>query len=167
VADLLSTRDLLRLYQAARRDVDVEQLDADLQLLQNKDLDLSIRLGAILAFDALLINAAIQPIAASPGAPLSVDAGTAPLATVATAIAVALLAASAFIAVRAITMGEEFRGHGLDEKPAILVQRLYAAYCRSIDRQRGLLVLAIRLTLAGLGLAALTFAAILGLKLPL
>lgn len=160
-AKALSTRELLRLFQAARCDADVEQMDADLQLLQTKDLDLSIRLGAILAFDALLLGTAIQPIAASPGAPLSIDAATYPITTVMTALAIILLTVSAYITVRAITIGEEFAGDGLDSKPALLIQRLYSAYCVSIDQQRAHLAVAIRLSIAGLAVTALTFGAIL------
>jgi len=161
----ISTRSLLRLYQAARRDVDVEQMDADLQLLQTKDVDLSIRLGAILAFNALLIGSAIQPIVASPGAPLALDAPTQPFLTLLTATTVALLAVSGFIAVRAITLGEEFSDDGLEGKPDMLIQRFYAAYCTSIDRQRNLLATAIKLTVIGLSLTTLTFALILADKL--
>ncbi len=161
----VSTRTLLRLYQAARRDVDVEQMDADLQLLQTKDVDLSIRLGAILAFNALLIGSAIQPIVASPGAPLALDAPTQPFLTLLTAVAVAILAGSAFIAVYAVTLGEEFSDEGLEGKPDMLIQRFYAAYCASIDKQRDLLATAIRLSIVGLSLASLTFALILADKL--
>ena len=161
----LSTRALLRLYQTARRQADATQMDADLHLLQNKDLDLSIRLGAILAFNALLIGTAIQPIAASPGAPLSLDITTHPVLTLVSALSVLLLALSGVATVHAITLGEEFSGEGLDGHPEILIQRLYAAYCTSIDKQRRLLTTAIRLTVAGLAMTILTFATILMLKI--
>ena len=49
---------------------------ADLEFLENRDLDLSIRLGAMLGFNALLITIGTHPISASPGAPLSLDAPT-------------------------------------------------------------------------------------------
>jgi hypothetical protein len=74
-----SARELLRAFQWAREDIPDSGFGDDLELLQSKDLDLSIRLGALLAFDALLLTAAINPISASPGAPLSLDAPNQPL----------------------------------------------------------------------------------------
>lgn len=165
MAESLSTRALLRLFQAARESQDLAGLDADLRLLQAKDVDLSIRLGAVLAFDALLIGTAIQPAVASPGAPLALDAAAQPFFTLLTMAAVACLALAAFLAVRAITMGEEFSGEGLDDNPDILIQRLYAAYCLSIDRQRHLLTQSIRLSVAGVVLTGLLFALILADKI--
>ncbi|QMW21676.1 hypothetical protein [Sandaracinobacteroides saxicola] len=161
----LFTRALLRLYQDARSDPGFQDVDADLRLLQNKDLDLSIRLGAILAFDALLIGTAIQPMVASPGAPLALDAAQQPLQTLLTLVAIALLALSGLVTVIAITIGEEFSGDGLEARPDLLIQRLYAAYCTSIDKQRSLLTHSIRLTIVGLLLTALAFAIILTEKL--
>ncbi|SOB86365.1 hypothetical protein SAMN06297144_1469, partial [Sphingomonas guangdongensis] len=52
---------------------------ADLEYLENRDLDLSVRLGAMLAFNALMITIGTHPISASPGAPLSLDAGAQPV----------------------------------------------------------------------------------------
>ena len=75
---LISTRSMLRAYQVARGAPGDEGYKEDLAFLQAKDLDLSVRLGALLAFDALLTTAAINPISASPGAPLSLDAATQP-----------------------------------------------------------------------------------------
>ncbi len=49
---------------------------ADLEFVENRDLDLSVRLGAMLAFNALLITIGTHPVSASPGAPLSVSAET-------------------------------------------------------------------------------------------
>jgi hypothetical protein len=161
----MSTRSLLRLYEEARRTADTGTLEANLALLQSKDVDLSIRLGAVLAFDALLIATAVQPIVASPGAPLALDAGAQPGFTLMAALAVAILALSGFIAVYAITLGEEFSDAGLDENPEILIQRLFAAYCASIDRQSTLLRHSIRLTVAGLLLTGLTILLILGSRL--
>jgi hypothetical protein len=161
----MSTRSLLRLYEEARRTADTGTLEANLALLQSKDVDLSIRLGAVLAFDALLIATAIQPIVASPGAPLALDAAAQPGFTLMAALSVAILSVSGFIAVHAITLGEEFSDAGLEENPEILIQRLFAAYCASIDRQAALLGHAIRLTVAGLVLTGLTVLLILGSRL--
>ena len=49
---------------------------ADLEFLENRDLDLSVRLGAMLAFDALLMTIGTYPVSVSPGAPLSLDAAS-------------------------------------------------------------------------------------------
>jgi hypothetical protein len=141
---------MLRVFHRARAAGGAE-FDADLNHLQSRDVDLSIRLGAVLACDALLIGAGIQPLSASPGAPLSLDAATQPVETVISAVAVALFALSAWLAVRAITRGEEFGGEGLgeDADPDALRQRIFAAYCASIDAQRLLLVHSIRALIAG------------------
>jgi hypothetical protein len=165
MAKPMSTRAFFRLFQAARESQDAASLDSDLRLLQAKDLDLSIRLGAVLAFDALLIGTAIQPAVASPGAPLALDAATQPVFTLLTMVAVACLALAGFLAVRGITLGEEFSDEGLADRPEIMIQRLYAAYCLSIDRQRRLLTLSIRLTVGGVLLTALLFLLVLGDKL--
>ena len=46
----MSTRKLLRAYQRLQIDDPSQSLARDLDLLQAKDLDLSVRLGALLAF---------------------------------------------------------------------------------------------------------------------
>lgn len=73
MAEVLSTRATLRCYQRARAELDGGELDQALQFLQAKDLDLSVRHGALMAVDGLLAASAINPIAASPGAPLSLN----------------------------------------------------------------------------------------------
>lgn len=161
MAGKISTRSLLRLYQQVRLSGIAPGLESDLDFLQAKDVDLSIRLGAVLAFDALLVATAVQPIVASPGAPLALDAAVLPFHTLLSLLCVAILAVSGFIAVYAITLGEEFSDDGLDGDPEITMQRLFAAYCASIDRQSRLLGHSIRLTIAGLALTFCTFLLIL------
>lgn len=56
-----STRSLLRAFQKARQWPDFAGFIDDLTLLQSKDLDLSVRLGALLAADALLLTTAVHP----------------------------------------------------------------------------------------------------------
>ncbi len=161
----MSTRALLRAFQITHRDGVSEDFKIDLDLLRHKDLDLSIRLGALLAFDALLINTGINPIAASPGAPLSLDAPTMPLETIVTVIGILLVAVSAAITVRAITIGEEFSDEGIENDPAAITRRLFAAFCVSVDAQSALLQRATWYTLAGGGVIALTFVWILVCKI--
>ncbi len=160
----MSTRALLRAFQITHRDGVTEDFKVDLDLLRHKDLDLSVRLGALLAFDALLINTGINPIAASPGAPLSLDAPTHPWETLATVIGIVLVAVSAAITVRAITVGEEFSDEGIEDDPQAITRRLFAAFCVSVDVQTALLRRATHYTLAGGGVVGLTFAWILSGK---
>ena len=161
----MSTRALLRAYQRLQREDPSGSLANDLDLLQAKDLDLSVCLGALLAFDALLATVATNPISASPGAPLSLDAPTQPIAVVLTTIAVTILAVAAYLCVRAIMIGEEFSDEGIEENPQAIVQRMFAAYCASIDAQRKLLTQASRLTIAGGVLAGLTSIWIMAAKI--
>lgn len=109
----MSMRALLRAFQITHREGVSEDFKIDLDLLRHKDLDLSIRLGALLAFDALLINTGTNPIVASPGAPLSLDAASSPLKTMVAMIGILLVAVSAAITARAITIGEDFPTKGL------------------------------------------------------
>lgn len=145
----MSTRALLRAWQKLREDDCAAGLSADLDLLQAKDLDLSVRLGALLAFDALMTTVAVNPISASPGAPLSLHAASQPIAVALTMLAVLLLLAAAFLCVRALLIGEEFSDQGIEGHPEMIVQRLLAAYCASIDAQRRLIARAVALTVAG------------------
>jgi hypothetical protein len=126
---------------------------ADLEFLENRDLDLSIRLGAMLAFNALMITIGTHPISASPGAPLSLDAATQPVLTIVSLVGVAPLIASSYFCLRALLLGEEFDRQGLDDESA-LRQRLFAAFVRSIDAQGRLVRRAVLWTLAG-GVATL------------
>jgi hypothetical protein len=145
----MSTRALLRAYQRARDGHPDEGFRDDLELLQAKDLDLSVRLGALLAFDALLVTAAINPIAASPGAPLSIDAASHPYEVALVCLGVVLLAASAILCVRAIMLGEEFSADGIEDDPEAIVQRMFAAYCASVDFQSRMVRLAAQFAIAG------------------
>ncbi len=137
---------------------------ADLEFLENRDLDLSIRLGAMLAFDALLVTIGTHPISASPGAPLSVDATSQPLLTLASIAGIAPLVLSCFFALKGILFGEEFDSEGMKEYEALRV-RLYSAFVHSIDAQAQMLNRAVRWSLAG-GIATMAaWAAILWVKM--
>ena len=110
----MSTRALLRAYQRLQSEEEPEWGPRrDLDLLQAKDLDLSVRLGALLAFDALLVTVATNPISASPGAPLSLDAPTQPIAVALITLSVIILSIAAYLCVRAIMIGEEFSDEGM------------------------------------------------------
>lgn len=150
----VSARALLRAFQLARGAQPDPEFMADLAYVQHKDLDLSVRLGAMLAFDALAVGAAINPIAASPGAPLALDAATQPGQVGLVCLSVLLVAWSAAACVRAILIGEEFSSEGLETNATATAQRLFAAYCVSVDKQRALLAAAVRFALAG-GIASL------------
>ena len=82
-------RSRLRAFQAMRCDPPDPGFIADLEFLENRDLDLSIRSGAMLAFNALLITIGTHPVSASPGAPLSVDAASQPWLTLASLAGIA------------------------------------------------------------------------------
>ena len=159
-----SYRRRLRAFQAMRCDPPDPGFIADLEFLENRDLDLSVRLGAMLAFNALGITVGTHPVSASPGAPLSLDAAAQPVLTLLSLAGVAPLIVSSYLCLRALLTGEEFDGEGLDADDA-LRQRLFASFVRSIDVQSGLLRASVRCTLAG-GLATLiVWAAILYVKM--
>jgi hypothetical protein len=151
----VSAATLLSAFQTARADIPDSSKRDDLAMLQSKDLDLSVRLGALLAFDALIMTAAINPIAASPGAPLSLDAPTQPLEVALVSLGVALLAVSAYKCVRAILIGEEFDLTGAEDDGAEITRRMFAAYCTSIDAQMRMISSASRFTIAGGAVSAL------------
>jgi hypothetical protein len=159
-----SFRSNLRAFQAMRGDPPDPGFIADLEYLENRDLDLSIRLGAMLAFNALLITIGTHPVSASPGAPLSLDAASQPVLTITSLLAVLPLVVSSFFVLRAMLLGEEFESEGLEGSDA-LRQRLLAAFIRSIDAQARLLTLAIRWTLAGGAATLLVWAVILWIKM--
>jgi hypothetical protein len=159
-----SFRSNLRAFQAMRGDPPDPGFVADLEYLENRDLDLSIRLGAMLAFNALLITIGTHPVSASPGAPLSLDAASQLVLTLASLAAIMPLVASSFFVLRAMLLGEEFETEGLEGSEA-LRQRLLAAFIRSIDAQAQLLALAIRWTLIGGAAMPLVWAAILWMKM--
>lgn len=112
---------------------------ADLEFVENRDLDLSVRIGGMLAFNALMVTIGTHPISASPGAPLSLDAATQPVLTIASVIGIVPLIASSALCLRALLLGEEFDSEGLDGNDAGLRQRLFAAFIASIDAQSRLL----------------------------
>jgi hypothetical protein len=145
----MSTRGMLRAYQRVRENHADEGYREDLEFLQAKDLDLSVRLGALLAFNALLATAAINPIAASPGAPLSLDAATRPWEVAAISLSVVLLMISALLCVRAIMLGEEFSDAGIEDDPKAIMQRMFATYCASVDFQSRMMRIASRFAIAG------------------
>lgn len=140
---------MLRAFQAVRGAAPDPAFMADLEYAQHKDLDLSVRIGALLAFDALLITAGINPLTASPGAPLSLDAPTQPWEAAVIALGMAVLAVSSWLCVRAILIGEEFSTKGIEDNATALAQRLLAAYVTSIDAQTRLVSHAGRLTVVG------------------
>lgn len=146
---------MLRAFQALHKEALDPGFMADVELLRHKDLDLSVKLGALLAFDALIIGAGLQPISASPGAPLSVNAVTDPAIAVVTLAGVVLLIASAYYSVRAVMVGEEFDDSGIEGDSKAIAQRMFAAYCAAIDLQVKLLGRATRLTIGGGALCAL------------
>jgi hypothetical protein len=148
-SNFTSARIQLRVFQQARKDIPGSGFQDDLEFLQSKDLDMSVRLGALLAFDALILTAAINPIAASPGAPLSLDAPTQPPALILISLCVAILSVAAFFCVRGILVGEEFDLKGVDENRSVMITRLLAAYCSSIDAQMLMIRRASITTIAG------------------
>lgn len=159
-----SFRRRLRAFQAMHGDTPDRGFIADLEFLENRDLDLSVRLGAMLAFNALLITIGTHPISASPGAPLSLDAKSQPWLTIASIVALVPLIASCFFALRALMLGEEFDSEGIEDSQAMRVS-LFAAFIHSIDAQARLLQRAVRFSLAG-GLTTLVvWAAILTEKM--
>jgi hypothetical protein len=145
----MTTRLLLRAYQRARAGHPDQGFREDLAFLQGKDLDLSVRLGALLAFDALMVTAAINPISASPGAPLSLDAASQPVLVGVVSIGIVLLTVSALTCVRAMMLGEEFSAAGIEDDPEAIVQRMFASYCASVDFQVRMIRLASWLAMAG------------------
>jgi hypothetical protein len=160
----ISFRSRLRAFQAMRCDPPDPGFIADLEFLENRDLDLSIRLGAMLAFNALMITIGTHPVSASPGAPLSLDAPSQPVLTLISLLALAPLAVSSYLCLSALLVGEEFDADGLEGDDA-LRQRLFASFVRSIDAQSVRLRHAVRCTYAG-GLTTLVvWAAILASKI--
>lgn len=159
-----SFRSRLRAYQIMRGDPPDPGFVADLEFLENRDVDLSVRLGAMLAFNALLITIGTHPISASPGAPLCLDAKTQPVLVLLSLAGIAPLVMSCVFALRGIMHGEEFESDGLEGDSA-LRQRLFATFVHSIDVQARALYHAIRWTFAGGGATILVWAAILADKM--
>ena len=160
-----SFRRILRTFQTVRGSpVDPEFL-ADLEFLENRDLDLSIRIGALIAFNALMITIGTHPISASPGAPLSLDAGRQPYDVIASLIGIAPFIISSFLGLRALLIGEEFDDEGLEDDREALRQRLLAAFIRSVDAQSHHLTRAVWWTIAGGVLTIIVWAFIMGTKI--
>ena len=160
-----SFRRILRAFQTVRGSpVDPEFL-ADLEFLENRDLDLSIRIGALIAFNALMITIGTHPISASPGAPLSLDAATQPYDVIASLIGIAPFIISSFLGLRALLIGEEFDDEGLEDDREALRQRLLAAFIRSVDAQSHHLTRAVWWTIAGGVLTIIAWVFIMGTKM--
>ena len=158
-----SFRHALRAFQDIRGEPVEPGFVADLEFLENRDLDLSVRSGALLGFNALMLTIGTHPVAASPGAPLSLDAASQPGLVVASLAALAPLAISSLLLLQAMLLGEEFESEG--QEGDALRQRLFAAFVRSIDAQARRLAWAIRGTIAGSGLTLVVWAAILAEKM--
>jgi len=158
-----SFRTRLRAFQKVRGDPPDPAFIADLEFLENRDLDLSVRLGAMLAFNALLITIGTHPVSASPGAPLSLDAASQPVMTLASLAALVPIAVSSWFVLRALLLGEDLENDELEGEA--LRQHLFAAFVRSIDAQSRLLTLAIRATLAGAALTMVVWGVILAGKM--
>lgn len=159
-----SFRSRLRAFQRMHGGAPDPGFIADLEFLENRDLDLSVRLGAMLAFNALLITIGTHPVSASPGAPLSVDAASQSALTIASLVGVAPFVLSSGFVLRALLIGEEFDGDAGDDADDVL-RRLFAAFVRSIDAQTLLLRRAVQATVAGGVLTAGTWVAILAGKM--
>lgn len=134
-----SFRTRLRAFQHIRGTSPDEGFIADLEFLENRDLDLSVRIGGMLAFNALMVTIGTHPISASPGAPLSLDAASQPVLTMASMVGLAPLVISSALCLRALLLGEEFDTEGLDGDDKGLRQRLFAAFIASVDGQSRLL----------------------------
>lgn len=120
---------------------------ADLEFMENRDLDLSIRIGAMLGFNALLITIGTHPVSASPGAPLSLDAAQQPLLTLASLAGMAPFVLASWLCLSALLVGESFNPDRADADA--LRRSLLAAFVRSVDLQARKLRLAVRATLSG------------------
>lgn len=159
-----SPRSRLRAFQTIHGGTPAAGFLADLHFLENRDLDLSVRLGALLAFDALMVTIGTHPVSASPGAPLSVDAARQPWETLASLAGIVPFLAAAVLTLRAMLVGEEFETEGAEDAE-VLRQRLLAAYVRSLAAQSRLLRWAVRATLAGGVLTAGVWAWVLAGKM--
>jgi hypothetical protein len=136
---------------------------ADLEFLENRDLDLSVRIGALLGFNALLVTIGTHPVSASPGAPLSLDAAAQPWMTIASLLGVAPFVLASCFALRALLIGEEF--DPARESAESLRRSLLAAFVRSIDAQALLLRRAVLATAVGGVTTMLVWTWILGAKM--
>ena len=161
----MSARSMLRAYRSVQGDLPDPKLSAELAYVQHKDLDMSVRLGGMLAFNALLITAAINPISASPGAPLSLDAPTQQWEALLVCIGLVPLVLSAMYCIRAMLIGEEFTVEGIETDKTAIAQRMFAAYCVSIDQQAAVIRRSVTLTLTGGGISLAAWIWILAEKM--
>jgi hypothetical protein len=160
-----SFRSRLRAFQAMRGGTPDPAFVADLEFLENRDLDMSVRLGGLLAFDALMLTIGTHPISASPGSPISVDAVTQSGEVIVATIGLLPLLLSSFLSLKALLIGEDFEiDSGEDDQT--LRQRLFAAFIRSIDAQARLLRHAVLCTYAGVIAIVLIWIWIIALKMP-
>ncbi len=161
-----SFRNRLRAFQHIHGGAPDAGFIADLEYVENRDLDLSVRMGAMLAFNALLITIGTHPVSASPGAPLSLDAASHPAATIASVIGIVPFVLACHYVLRGLLLGEEFDiEDAADCTPDVLRTRLLAAFVRSIDVQTGLLRRAVISTFVGGGLTAAVWIWILAGKI--
>lgn len=160
-----SFRTRLRAFQHMRCSPPDPGFIADLEFLENRDLDLSVRIGGMLAFNALMVTIGTHPISASPGAPLSLDAATQPMLTIASIIGIIPIIISSALCLRALLLGEEFDSQGLDGDDQGLRQRLFAAFIASIDSQSRLLRHCVIATLVGGAMTLVIWAWILAEKM--
>ncbi len=161
---LPSFRSRFRAFQAMRGDQPDRGFIADLEYLENRDLDLSVRIGAMLAFNVLLLSVGTYPVSVSPGAPLSLDAATHPWTTIASLVGVMPIVVSCAMLLRALLRGEEYDGDGLEDGND-LRHRLFAAFVSSIDAQIRLLRGAVRWSVAGGVATAAVWGWILAMKI--
>lgn len=159
-----SFRTIFREFQRMRGDTPDAAFIADLEYLENRDLDLSVRLGAMLAFNALLVTIGTHPLIASPGSPLSLDPVGHPLLTIAVCAGIAPIVVSSWLCLRGMTIGEEFDPLSEDADTGARREQLFAAFIRSIDAQTRLLALGIRWSMAGGAATLCVWIAILALR---
>lgn len=160
-----SFRTRLRAFQIMRDAPPDRGFIADLEFLENRDLDLSVRIGGMLAFNALMVTIGTHPISASPGAPLSVNAPTQPILTIASLIGIVPLIVSSALCLSALLRGEEFDSKGMTNNDAGLRQRLFAAFIASIDVQSRLLRQSVIATFTGGTMTLIVWAWIIAEKM--
>ena len=114
----------------------------------------------MLAFNALAVMVGTYPVSSSPGAPLSLDAGSQGVLTILSLVGVAPVVVSSYLCLKAMLLGEEFNADDELEVEG-LRRRLLAAFVHSIDAQGRLLRLGVRWTLCGGAATLVVWAAIL------
>jgi len=162
---MASFRTRLRAFQRLRGEAPTAAFVADLEYLENRDLDLSVRLGALLGFNALMITIGTHPVSASPGAPLSLDAANHPLQTIVSLLAIVPFVVASTLCLRALLIGEDFETDDSDEAPDQLRRKLFAGFIRSIDAQTRSLTRAVKATSIGGAATAAVWVWILVVKM--